>query len=164
MTDKQIIIDGVDVSGCKKLHWDIAPFLKKEERPFNQHEWKCGGGFAQTYCHNDKNCLYKQLKRKEQECETLASQLDFEVQKKECLEKECEELKKKCNIYTCGICGNKEDCNKLYKTLAEIKEIAENMNNECFYDDFDCKDCDMQNGCTYFNKKQILQKISEVVE
>lgn len=69
MTDKQIIIDGVDVSGCKKLHWDIAPFLKKEERPFNQHEWKCGGGFAQTYCHNDKNCLYKQLARKTQECE-----------------------------------------------------------------------------------------------
>ena len=30
---------------------------------------------------------------KEQECETLASQLDFEVQKKECLEQECEELK-----------------------------------------------------------------------
>lgn len=52
----------------QKLYWDIAPFLKKEERPFNQHEWKCGGGFAQTYCHNDKNCLYKQLKRKEQEC------------------------------------------------------------------------------------------------
>lgn len=77
MTDKQIIIDGVDVSGCKKkLHWDIAPFLKKEERPFNQHEWKCGGGFAQTYCHDDKNCLYKQLARKTQECEKLKSQMD----------------------------------------------------------------------------------------
>ena len=50
---------------------------------------------------------------------------------------------------------------KLSKTLAKIKEIAENMNKECFYDDFDCMNCDMQNGCTYFNKKQILQKISE---
>lgn len=67
MIDKQIIIDDVDVSGCEKLYWDIAPFLKKEERPFNQHEWKCGGGFAQTYCHNNKNCLYKQFKRKEQD-------------------------------------------------------------------------------------------------
>ena len=47
------------------------------------------------------------------------------------------------------------------QTLIEIKEIAKNMSNECFYDDFDCKDCDMKNGCTYFNKKQILQKISE---
>ena len=47
---------------------------------------------------------------------------------------------------------------KLEQTLIEIKEIAENMNEECFYDDFDCMNCDMQNGCTYFNKKQILQK------
>ena len=62
--------------GAKKLHWDIAPFLKKEERPFNQHEWKCGGGFAQTYCHNDKNCLYKQLKRKEQECDRYREALE----------------------------------------------------------------------------------------
>ena len=51
---------------------------------------------------------------------------------------------------------------KLEQTLIEIKEIVENMNEECFYDDFDCMNCDMQNGCTYFNKKQILQKISEV--
>ena len=51
---------------------------------------------------------------------------------------------------------------KLKQTLAEIKEIAKNMNNECFYDDFECKDCDMKNGCTYFNKKQILQKISAI--
>lgn len=49
----------------------------------------------------------------------------------------------------------------LKQILTEIKEIAKNMNNECFYDDFECKDCDMKNGCTYFNKKQILQKISE---
>ena len=52
------------------------------------------------------NCHYKQLKHKEQECE---------------------ELKKKCNIYTCGICGNKENCNKLYKTIAEIKKIVEQI-------------------------------------
>ena len=49
---------------------------------------------------------------------------------------------------------------RLKQTLTEIKEIAEGMNEECFYDDFDCMNCDMQNGCTYFNKKQILQKIS----
>ena len=117
--------------------------------------------------------LQEQLARKTQECESLKEEIEvlkdnFDTATRDCnelieeLKQECEELKKKCNIYTCGICGNKEDCNKLYKTLAEIKEIAENMNNECFYDDFDCKDCDMQNGCTYFNKKQILQKISEV--
>ena len=35
------------------------------------------------------------------------------------------------------------------------------MNNECFYDDFDCEDCDMKNGCTYQGEIKILQKISE---
>ena len=102
MEHKPIYLDGVDVSGCKKLHWDIAPFLKKEERPFNQHEWKCGGGFTQTYCHNDKNCLYKQLKRKTQECEQikekyealkLENQEGYEIVAE--LKHECEELKKK---------------------------------------------------------------------
>ena len=44
--------------------------------------------------------------------------------------------------------------------LTEIKEITEDMNNECFYDDFECKDCDMKNGCTYHRKIEILQKIS----
>ena len=51
-----------------------------------------------------------------------------------------------------------QECEALKQILTEIKEIAKNMNNECFYSDFDCKDCDMKNGCTYFNKKQILQK------
>ena len=53
------------------------------------------------------------------------------------------------------------DFDQLKQTLAEIKEIAENMNNECFYSDFDCKYCDMKNGCTYHRKIKILQKISE---
>lgn len=36
------------------------------------------------------------------------------------------------------------------------------MNNECFYSDFDCEDCDMKNGCTYQGKIKILQIIDEV--
>lgn len=55
-----------------------------------------------------------------------------------------------------------EQRNKANTTLQEIKEIVENMNKECFYDDFDCKDCDMKNGCTYQGKIKILQKIKEI--
>lgn len=43
------------------------------------------------------DCYYKQLKRKEQEFKTLASQLDLEVQKRKCLQQECEKLKKQLN-------------------------------------------------------------------
>lgn len=57
MTD-EIIIDGVDVSGCKKLMQGIVPFGCMEDRK------TCS-------CMNNPNCLYKQFKRKEQECEEL---------------------------------------------------------------------------------------------
>lgn len=78
----------------------------------------------------------------------------YELTKKECLEKECEELKKKCNIYTCGICGNKEDCNKLYKTLAEIKEIAESQ--------IKAEENNRYKTNGYIVALDILQKIKEV--
>ena len=110
----------------------------------------------------------KQLARKTQECEKLKKELqaqrDFTAHEQKLIY--CVAYDETCktgNDCKQGKCIFKDNI-KLKQTLTEIKEIAENMNNECFYDDFDCKDCDMQNGCTYFNKKQILQKISEVVE
>ena len=77
MTDKQIIIDGIDVKDCKR-RIGKDNFCRYCKRPCAE---------------NNYNCIWKKYLRKEQECETLASQLDFEVQKKECLEQECEELK-----------------------------------------------------------------------
>ena len=104
--------------------------------------------------------LGEQLKAKEQECEALKKRNEdnerfylIQYAKKD---SEVLDLTHKLNVLE-----ERKRADKLSKTLIEIKEIAENMNKECFYDDFDCKDCDMQNGCTYFNNKQILQKISE---
>ena len=155
MTDKQIIIDGVDVSKCKYI--DIENFEKPICHCISQRN-EC-----EMPCEYNKDCYFKQLARMKRELEAK--------------DKECEELKKRLESF-------QKDYSKLYQvvenkgyikeldqlkiennqfkqTLAEIKEIAENMNNECFYSDFDCKYCDMKNGCTYFNKKQILQKIRE---
>ena len=66
---EQIIIDGVYINACL-----VSEKCKEFET-----------------C-NIKNIL-RQLARKTQECDTLKSQLDFEVQQKECIEQECEELK-----------------------------------------------------------------------
>ena len=66
MTDKQIIIDGVDVSGCK-YRCDTHKTLLADGHIME----------FENYCQitNDGcyaiNCYYKQLKRKEQECERL---------------------------------------------------------------------------------------------
>ena len=107
MTDKQIIIDGVPVQDCCYFDYENDGY----EDSCYIHQNECSA----------QNCYYKQLKRKEgiinileqectekmeiiialenkltakeQECETLASQLDFEVQKKECLERECKNNK-----------------------------------------------------------------------
>lgn len=56
MTDKQIIIDGVDVSGC--------PYYIDSEGVCSSHDCEC------IKCiHNV--CFYKDYKAKEQECEKL---------------------------------------------------------------------------------------------
>ncbi len=125
----------------------------------------------------------EELKAKEQECEELKIYIESNEQQVKEVEKlvmdndrlineldqlkaENDELKKKCNIYTCGICGNKEDCNKLYKTLTEIKEIAEIC--KCHNADgcYECKyfdDCEVEDEeiPTRDICKLILQKISE---
>ena len=72
MTDKeQIMIDGVDVSKCKyyalQEHYDIE----------SDGLWKVcySKDCKYSICANNYDCYYKQLKRKEQECEELKKQL-----------------------------------------------------------------------------------------
>ena len=64
--DKQIIIDGVDVSGCKhfKNTTCIADYLLTDMN------------FSEAKCELCKNCYYKQLKRKEQALDEIEKYLD----------------------------------------------------------------------------------------
>ena len=64
MTDKQVIIDGVNVAGCEDYGYR---------------------GKAGYWCHNyDEpctdypNCYYKQLAREKQECEELKKECEVE--------------------------------------------------------------------------------------
>ena len=76
MTDKQIIIDGVNVSGCD--------FLVKEDDycsysgEYRGYKGQCGCS-DEEMCKDHPNCFYKkalkQLKRKEQECEELKKKI-----------------------------------------------------------------------------------------
>lgn len=60
MTNKEIIIDGVDVSECNFCEWKSSDIPQCRIRLVS-FEPTCKG----------YNCYYKQLKRKEQECEDL---------------------------------------------------------------------------------------------
>lgn len=71
MTDKEIIIDGVDVSKCDKL---IVNQL---------YGYACNceeDTHIISSCKNRHNCYYKQLARKTQECEELHTELKFKVE------------------------------------------------------------------------------------
>lgn len=77
MTDKEIIIDRVNVAGCEwyEEHGGIE----------YQGMWEYSNGCylsqvdnkLSTDCAKNPNCLYKQLQRKEQECEELKKKLQY---------------------------------------------------------------------------------------
>ena len=90
MTDKQIIIDGVPVQDCCYFDYENDGY----EDSCYIHQNECSA----------QNCYYKQLKRKEQECEELKNFHINLVGVKECEIKELLKLK---------------------QTLTEIKELCE---------------------------------------
>ena len=99
MTDKEeIIIDGVDVSGCI--------YFKKNNKMSMCRA--CNSGVGTPYCEYHKDCYYKQLERKERECEEFKKANDGILTTIRILAKN--------NI-------------KLREILTEIKEIANDLFN-----------------------------------
>ncbi len=106
MTDKeQIIIDGVDVSGCDQIFKDSYNAIccnnfNKDDRPCLPRRWQC-----RYYVKS----IEEQLARKTQECEWLRTKLEYYIEKTKQLlddidnkdrfnselQQECEELKEK---------------------------------------------------------------------
>lgn len=141
MVDKQIIIDGVDVSGCslyednpKYRMWGTCDCMRTMIDQSGYDE------LAGAECKGH-NCYYKQLKRKEQECERLKHDNDYEVGALERtidnLKAENEELKQQNNQLDNGIneqfskIVELEGRNNLLKvTLTEIKEIGKKSMRE----------------------------------
>lgn len=68
MEHKPIYLDGIDVSECKCLH--NVKVITELAQP-EDFEILCGATNGAIKCEKWKDCYYKQLKRKEQECERL---------------------------------------------------------------------------------------------
>ena len=165
MTDKEIIIDGLSCDNCPEIQRCQEQQTKKEYA-INQVLQEIPSEYAniierlKQIIPSITRCDYvleKQLKRKEQECEELKEEIDDLKEIIQRHDNDNNALLSECEDDLVDYYRRYKEC------LTEIEEIAKNTNNECFYDDFECEDCDMKNGCTYFNKKQILQKISEVI-
>ena len=149
MIDKLVIINGCDVAGCEYLGL------------YKECKLKCGS-CCPVDCSDNPNCYYKQLMRKERECQQAMDnyvQLDLQRVKEynelvdlyKAKEQECERLRfpMKDSNYAILTKEEFEDYKKLKQTLAEIKEI-----------------CRFNFTITTTNllAKTILQKISEVVK
>ena len=167
MTNKQVIIDGVDVNGCLFYQTNFEEDYDVKIKHY------CSNWHISCESNNNSICYYKQLARAEQEnkrlleiinanpLETVDIDSSFEIEKlKEQLqakEQECEELKHEVELMMdCASCKVDE----YKKTLAEIKEICEN--NDELQGDFNVVDCDKYKLGKHNLANKILQKISEV--
>lgn len=135
MIDKQIIDEMIE-----KIGFDVQQcgYLKIIKDALNYPE--IGGTFTAFECNlysRDcdfiERCRYKQLLRKEQECEELKHKIELMID--------------------CASCK----VDKLKQTLTEVKEIA-----KCCQTSTNCKDyCQFYNECIDGVLPLILQKISE---
>ena len=107
MTDKEIIIDGVDVSECRYLFDDTS---------YKRSKTSCSITLKDCKYLGDK-CYFKQLKRKERECEELEEQLELNTanavvidmaQRLYKLKQTLTEIKDYCNKYQQNSIGFKK--------------------------------------------------------
>ena len=151
MENKQIIIDGVDVSGCE--------FYKNTL-------WKnCySRDYKESVCQSNHNCHYKNFKRQERRCdmwENIAVENGAVALK---YQQQIDQLKAERDSYIDKYFLESQKVINIKKVVIEIKEIAERDKNFCDTCDgdreIDCVDC--HSGGRYLLAQEILQKISEV--
>ena len=97
MTDKQIIIDGIDVSGC-------------EYHSLNKNNCSLCSLSNNLICSYKPFCSYKQHKRKEQECEELKGDKIY--------------LQDRVGKLERVILRKNDKLDQFEQTLAEIKKIV----------------------------------------
>ena len=105
MNDKQIIIDGVDVSGCTRYCADNG---------------KCTAFKSQYLCSERNNCYTKRILKKNKTINILKEKLL-------CKEQECEELRNKLNS---NIERMNEQNEKLHNENKELKAQLEQQKNK----------------------------------
>ena len=124
MTDKQIIIDGVDVSGCslyednpKYRMWGTCDCMRSMVDQSGYDE--LAGAECKGY-----NCYYKQLKRKEQECEDLKKLAETHCAEIINMQRELDQLTEELAI---SIQEN-EDGREINAELKAENEVLEKVN------------------------------------
>ena len=103
MTDKQIMINDVDVSRCN--------YFNNTDKSYCE---ECCSEFGCAICNDRPNCYYKQLARKEEECEELKETL---AEIKEIAKQGIDS--KEFMIVQCMLNGSVDDKNKVLKQILQ---------------------------------------------
>ena len=131
MTDKQIIIDGVDVSGCinyrpsvdtTQVSYTNACSIGIWQRWYSNLEPNC---IMSCSCKDNPNCYYKNWQRKEQECEELSSKCSQ-------IKQTLAEIKPILELYANSTIGTHE-CNGIFK-LEVFDDNVLGGKFICYYD------------------------------
>ena len=135
MTDKQIIIDGVDVSGCDELWLNFEKNYNSKCIRFKDVYSQC------SYCKDNPNCEYKQLQK--EKFENLNNRQI--VESAENLIYENSELYK-------NLKEKEQECDRYRKALDEIqilagKIISNDDQPACVYD----VECPLNGGVGFDN-------------
>ena len=128
MTDKQIIINGIDVSKCNfRLELD------------NQQKCECchATGFGVICdCEQWHNCYFKQLARAREEIEKLKKQIDNEKQSLQInidnLNQACLDLIQENDDLQNKLQAKEQECENLKEKIAQIK--CEEIGKETFFE------------------------------
>lgn len=186
MTDKQIIIDDIDVKQCKYFN-SYQKIVRNNECIVDMQN-ACIEEIKTKPCSQKHNCYFKNWQRKEQECEQQKAELELfktsnqttidqlktenetlfkaieEVNKiNKRLESENEDLKKSV-LQECPNCGEEYLNYKgaaLYFENSDLKQTLADI-KEIAEKNLNIHTCAFK-GCGYdLITKQILQKINEV--
>ena len=149
MTDKQIIIDGVDISKCKYydevFNYCNQPYLGEDGLLKNIKNPK--------RCDCSPNCYFKQLKRKEQKLSNICKTFDIEY----VIDKETGSLIGRCNKLN----KKQQECEKYKQAFDAIEEFANRACDACKeftpnrQSDISCR------YCIYTQILNIINKVKE---
>lgn len=144
MAKEPIMIDDVDVSKC-------GFYCSAEENNYNCMLLNN----IKNDCSYYKICYYKQLKRKEQECEQWKHQAELGVDTTNILTKELEEKEQECEELKKSVRSNKDKRKRAIEKYRRLKEFT-NKNFNQF-------EIDMEKAENERFKKA-LQEIKEIAE
>ena len=152
MTDKEIIIDGIDIRKCKHF-----------EALYESHPNGFGGITIENYCYlYEDNCeKYPQCLYRSNQLQQLETQLQREKQNsQEAMDASIREFNRAEELKTL-LKRKEQECEKYEQTIAKIKDICSEMNCESLMQNSWCGNTDFKMGCCEkLLKRQILQKIN----